>query len=838
MNPRRRITKWRRHPAVGRFCGILPQFSSSPARSAALFLLLSLTASAFSPVLNLVNPRGVQRGVESEIHFYGDRLAGLQEVLLYKPGLEILSLENKDAKHAIAKIRVAPDAALGEHPLRLRTTGGITYQRTLWVGQFPTTDEKEPNDSFDAPQAVTLGATIQGISNSEDADYYQVSLKKGQRLSIEIEAMRLGRTMFDAYIAILDPKRFELAVSDDSALLRNDGFASIVAPEDGDYRILVREAAYEGNDKCQYRLHVGTFPRPSAVFPTGAKPGETVEFSFVDPTAEGGALKRSLPIPPDANGLFPVFAERDGLLAPSPNWIRVSAANSAIEKEPNNTTKEATPLPAAPCAAHGILGKPADTDVFRFAAKKDQNLTIQVHARRLRSPVDAVIGLRDAKGKSLGNNDDQGGLDSILNWKCPADGEYTVSVRDHLRRGGPDFTYRLEISPRQAAISASLPVAERNNTQKWKMLCVPRGNRYATVVNITRSNLGCDAAFSAPALPAGVTMHVPPVPRSLNSFPVVFEAAPDAPVAGALYPFKISATGDKAPNVSGPLNETIHHVEINNQGAYHTTISELTPVAVIDETPFRIDIGPPAVPIVRNGTMALKVKATRKEGYDEAITARLLWKPPGIGAPVTISIPKGKTEATYELNANDDAPVAEWKICMQGEANTPQGPVLVSSSLVPLRVAEPYVAMKIEMAATEQGRDTSVICKLEQNHAFGGEATAVLSGVPHGVTTGPLKFNKEKKELSFPLKVAADANVGKHANLFCQVTITENGQPIIHSLGQGGVLRIDKPAPAPKKPAAKKDDAKKPPAVAKKDTPPAKKPLSRLEQLRQRAQQQ
>ena len=67
------------------------------------------------------------------------------------------------------------------------------------------------------------------------------------------------------------------------------------------------------------------------------------------------------------------------------------------------------------------------------------------------------------------------------------------------------------------------------------------------------------------------------------------------------------------------------------------------------------------------------------------------------------------------------------------------------------------------------------------------------------------------------------------------MVVTENGQPIVHKLGQGGVLRVDKPAPAP---APKKDDKKPVPAVAKKDTPPSAKPLSRLEQLRQRAQQQ
>ena len=81
--------------------------------------------------------------------------------------------------------------------------------------------------------------------------------------------MRLGRTMFDASLAIIDARGFELATCDDAPLLRTDAFVSIIAPENGDYRIVVREAAYEGNDQCFYRLHIGNFPRPKAVFPSG-----------------------------------------------------------------------------------------------------------------------------------------------------------------------------------------------------------------------------------------------------------------------------------------------------------------------------------------------------------------------------------------------------------------------------------------------------------------------------------------------------------------------------------------------------------------------------------------
>ena len=148
-------------------------------------------------------------------------------------------------------------------------------------------EEKEPNNEFLTPQKIPLNCTVHGVANNEDVDYFAVEAKKGQRISVEIEGMRLGTTFFDPYIAILDSKRFELATSDDTALLKQDGCLSIVAPADGTYIVMVRETSYRGNGACQYRLHVGTFPRPMAVVPAGGKLGEEVELRFIgDATGE------------------------------------------------------------------------------------------------------------------------------------------------------------------------------------------------------------------------------------------------------------------------------------------------------------------------------------------------------------------------------------------------------------------------------------------------------------------------------------------------------------------------------------------------------------------------
>ena len=793
-----------------------------------LFILLSLLAplAAFSPELHLIEPRGGQRGTEVDVQFLGKRLENAYEILFYEPGISFSSFTKNEAAVVEAKLVIAADAMLGEHSLRVRTASGLSELRSFWVGQFPSVAETEPNATFDTAQRITLNTTVQGVAANEDADYYVCSLKKGQRLSVEVEAMRLGRVFFDAYVAILDPKKFELASCDDTPLLRNDAFVSILAPDDGDYRIVVREAAYEGTDDCQYRLHIGSFPRPTAVFPTGGKPGETVEFTFIgDPS---GPIKQTIILPPAASDRFPIFPISDGLSAPSPHWITVSPLESIRESAANHDAGSATPVPPIPCAMHGILAGDAKSDWFKFTAKKDQNLVVRVLARSHRSPLDSVLSIHQMDGKQLTQNDDQGAPDSVINWTSPGDGDYCLQLHDQLNRTGPDFSYRIEITNKSPVIAASLPVVERVNSQKWKTFSVPRGNRYAAVINVTRENSACDSVFEAGSLPAGVTLHSPPIPKSITTFPVVFDAAADAPIAGGLYRFSLRATGE-APALTGKLIDTIHHVDVNNEGPYHSVSLDRIATAVIQEAPFKIDLEAPPVPIVQNGTLALKVRATRSAGYAEKITVRFLWNPPGVSGPVTVEIPADQSEILYELNASADATVAEWQVCVLAEANTPQGTVLVASALTPLKVAEPYISMTLDLAATEQGKSTSMLAKIATPHPFEGAAAVELLGLPLGATCPALTFTKDQTALTFPITVAADAKVGKHSGLFCRVKVPENGTAILHQTAMNSTLRIDPPSAAP---VAKVE--KQQPAAPQAKAEPTK-PLSRLEQLRQQA---
>ena len=111
----------------------------------ALFWLLvclqfALPALAFTPVLSSVQPRGGQRGTEMTIRLNGDRLRDPEEILFYQPGISVLKIEKVgDQNKAVqATISIASDAPLGEHLMRLRCKGGLSYQRSFWVGEYPT----------------------------------------------------------------------------------------------------------------------------------------------------------------------------------------------------------------------------------------------------------------------------------------------------------------------------------------------------------------------------------------------------------------------------------------------------------------------------------------------------------------------------------------------------------------------------------------------------------------------------------------------------------------------------------------------------------------------------
>jgi hypothetical protein len=786
---------------------------------------MAFTANAAVPQLNGMSPYGAQRGTEVEVQFSGDRFGDAQQILLYEPGITVAHLEAAGANAIKTKLVIAPDCRLGNHALRVRTASGVSNLRTFSVGALPEIKETEPNTDFTQPQKIAMGTTVNGVVENEDVDYFAVEAKKGERITAELEGLRLGITFFDPYVAILDTKRFELARSDDAPLLRQDCTCSILAPADGTYIIQVRETSFAGNGSCLYRLHVGQFPRPTAVLPLGGKPGDSVDVQWLGDVL--GPRGEKIALPAAAASVFGVLARDERGVAPSANPFRLTDLNNVLEVEPNQNFSEATAC-EAPVAMNGAISQPGDVDFFKFPAKKGQTFDVRVLARAYGSPLDSVLNVYRIGGASVAGNDDSGGPDSYLRFTVPEDDMYVIVVQDHLKQGGADYVYRVEVAPVKPALT--LGVSERSQFVDI-VAPVPRGNRLAFLVNAQRADFGGDLQLEFKDLPPGVTVETLGMLANRGDVPVLLMAAADAPLAGALVDI-IGRHADANQKIEGHLRQRTSLVRGQNNIEVWNQYTDRLATAVTQEAPFKIDIVEPKVPLVRDGAMNLKIVATRKEGFKAPIAVQMLYNPPGVGSSGSIVIPEGQTEALIPLTANSGAEVLKWKIVVLGDATVGDGPVTVASQMATLEVSEPFLAFAFQSAATEQGQPTEVVIKVEKRKDFEGPAKIELLGLPNEVTTEPREITKDSTELIFPVKTTANSPAGRHKTVICRATIMAGGEPILHTLGTGE-LRIDTPLPPKANPPAAAAAA----PVAAAPMPPAEKRLSQLEKLRLERQQ-
>ncbi len=760
--------------------------------SLALLAACVVNASAVAPSLQNTTPSGLQRGTEAELKFNGARLADAEEVIFYEPGVKVLELKETKDNYVLARVKLDADCPLGEHKVRVRTKTGVSDFRTFTVGPFPQVEEKEPNNTIDKAQKIALNSTVLGTMGNEDVDYYSVEVKKGEPLSVEVEGMRLGRTMFDPYVAILDKHGKVLAKADDTALFIQDTYATIIAPADGEYFIEVRETSYGGSGN-PYRVHIGSFPRPSAVFPPGGKAGESLEVKFLGDA--NGDFMQTFSLPQPNRFKFGVFAERKGLSAPSFNMVRISPFGNVNEKEPNDDVAHATAYSGPlPIAFNGIIDKPGDVDWYRFSAKKGETYDINVYARRIRSQLDTVLVLADADGKTITSNDDSGGADSYLRFTAPRDGEFTLKISDHLGYGGPDCTYRVELTAVVPELNTYIADTARYDAQTRKSIVVARGNRFASLQSVRRKDLPgevSDLEFAMEGFPSGITMQAVPVPKDQTTWPVVFEARADAPIAGKLANLAIHSPADAKTQVKGGIWQNYDLVQDGNNGVYYQTWTDKIAVAVVDELPFKISIEPLRAPLVQSGSLDVKVLVERKEGFDEPIKVINLYNPPGTGSTPDITIPKGEKSAVYPLNANGGAPTKNWKIAFLGSATVSGGTAYASSQLADLEVAPAFVGGKIAQTNTIVGTSVRLHCSLEQKTPFEGRAEVKLLGLPAGATAEAKSITKDDKEIIFEVNTATNAVKGMHRSLFVAMNLKLKGQDVTQTFASSGALRID-----------------------------------------------
>jgi hypothetical protein len=397
-----------------------------------------------------------------------------------------------------------------------------------------------------------------------------------------------------------------------------------------------------------------------------------------------------------------------------------------------------------------------------------------------------------------------------------------IRITDQMGRGGPEYVYRVEVTHVEPRLIIGLP---ERSTYVDIVAPVAKGNRFAFMAGVQRDDFGGEVNIEMQNLPEKVSAQTRPVLADQIAEPVLLSAPGDAkPQAALAEIIGRHKEGDRM--TEGRLVQKTMLVRGDNNREVWDYVGRQMAVAVTEAVPFHIEIVQPKVPLVQSGNMELKVTATREGGFKGAIALRMLYNPPGVSSPDSVSIPEGQNQAVIQLTADGGAAIRTSKIAILGEANTGDGPSVVSSQLADLEVAEPRLRFQFQPAAVEQGQQTSIVVRIEKTRKLDSPATIELLGLPNEVSSQPKTIDDAANEVVFPITTTAKSPAGLHKTIFLRAVVKSQGEPITHIVG-GGELRIQQPLP-PKTTVAAKSD----PKPAPKPQPAAARPLSRLEQLR------
>lgn len=200
-------------------------------------------------------------------------------------------------------------------------------------------------------------------------------------------------------------------------------------------------------------------PQLETVFPAGASLGQTVDVLLTGSGLEEVTILRCnapevqverveakrfrVTIPPSLlPGLYELRAISPRGVS-GPRTFAIGNRKEQLETEPNELSMpQSVPLDSI---TNGRIEKAGDIDTFQFSASQGQRVVIECLAERIDSRLRAVLELFDTTGRRWAVNRGYDGVDPLIDFRVPQDGQYIVKLQDLTFSGGADFLYRLEV---------------------------------------------------------------------------------------------------------------------------------------------------------------------------------------------------------------------------------------------------------------------------------------------------------------------------------------------------------------------------------------------------------
>jgi len=169
---------------------------------------------------------------------------------------------------AVTTVFDATDKKPGVYPLSIHRGQWLSNPQLFEVSDLPECLEKEPNNTSETAQPVTLPIVINGrIDKPGDRDIFRFEGHTGEKIVAEVNARRLNSSL-DSVLSLTDSTGKQIAYNDDRAE-RNlglethhaDSYLPTTLPSDGIYCLQITDAQNQGGNAYAYRLRI-SHPRP------------------------------------------------------------------------------------------------------------------------------------------------------------------------------------------------------------------------------------------------------------------------------------------------------------------------------------------------------------------------------------------------------------------------------------------------------------------------------------------------------------------------------------------------------------------------------------------------
>ncbi len=338
----------------------------------------------FLSATSALHPPGGQTGTTIEVLATGKHEDWPPDFWVSRKGLTIEALE----KSGQLKITIAKDAQPGPVLVRLLGQKGISIAHTFVISQQEETLESEPNNHLAEAQKIEkIPALINGrLQKKGDTDFFQFHLKKGETLSAKLDGYSLYSSI-DAFLHILDPRGYELAVASDTHNL--DPHLVYTARQNGMHTLQVLAVTSKASTSIQYAGDENSVYRLKLSLGKPSSPPPSAEHTELSPT-------KVLNVPSSLAGIFKL---------------------------------------------------PDETDTYQVKVSKGTSAHIHVEAHSLQFPTDTVLEVYNGEKliKEV-DDEDRNSPDAGYLLKSGTDTPYTLKIRERYGNAGENYKYRLSIN--------------------------------------------------------------------------------------------------------------------------------------------------------------------------------------------------------------------------------------------------------------------------------------------------------------------------------------------------------------------------------------------------------